>query len=283
MRKPKFISSQADGMFEYHLPVPYSRFLDQLIFDNSNFRMERGEVDELLQFVAENAISSFVGWDENAVLYSLALETLAKDKTCMLVYFDQPDVITGMQEDANPQRIEWLSLIQFMEGMEYCTCFGIQSSVEFLEAAGFSDRNTTNRNFYLSEIELENLGLFPKLYHSDVTHWFFLFCEPENTHVIRSLLANEMERPTLETIQQYCFATANIQIGGDEGYLDYVLIQSRYELSTSIREIETKQNAFLEAYEELLKVCKPFDSEWKVSFYKERYREIMDRVRKLDS
>lgn len=283
MREPKFIQKEVNGGFEYHLPVQYMRFFDRHVFDHTAFKIDEEAMDELLQFIAENAISSLIGWDENVVLYSLALEVLAKDNTCFLVYLDQPEVVNALQEDAQPERVEWCNSIHFMEEMEYCMQLGIQSPIDYVNAADYSDKNTSKRYFYLCEIDERNLHLFPKLYYNDVTNWFFLFCEPEKKLAVRSLLTNEKEKPEIEMILECCSSVVNIQIGGDEGYLDYVLIQSRADLSALIRTMEAKQTAFMEMYEQLLSECKPFDDEWKVDFFKDRYPELLEQARKVET
>ncbi|MNK31445.1 hypothetical protein D3C87_498810 [compost metagenome] len=281
MKAPEFIHKKTDGIVEYHLPAPYKRFLDRLVSD-SGFKLDEEIRDELLQFISANAIASFGGWDENAILYSLALEVLAKDKIVFLVYFDQQKALGYMQEKADSQRVEWRNAIHFMEGMQYCEQIGIQSPAEFLNAVNYSDKSLTDRYFYLAEIDQENLHRFPKLYCSDVTNWFFLFCEPENKHTIHSILADASKKPDPETILEQCSSIATVQIGGDEGYLDYVLIQSQNDLSNSIRKIEARQNAFKEAYENLLSECQPFDQEWKVYVYLDRFPAILEDVRKMD-
>lgn len=283
MKAPEFIQKKTDGRFEYHLPVPYKRFLDRLVFDNSGFKLDQEVSDEFLRFIYEHAISSLVGWDENVVLYSLALEVLAQDKTGLLVYFDQEQALNRMQNSTSSQRVEWRNAIHFMEGMPDCEQIGIQSPAEFLQAVNYSDKGLTDRYFYLAEIDEKNLHRFPNLYCSDVTNWFFLFCEPENKQSIQSILTNAALKPDITDILELCSSVVNIQVGGDEGYLDYVLIQSKNDLSASIRSIESRQKAFKEAYENLLSECKPFDHEWKVYFYMDRYRELVEHVRKIET
>ena len=197
------------------------------------------------------------------------------------MYFDQPKALEYMQEKADSQRVEWRHAIHFMDGMQYCEQIGFQSPAEFLNTVNYSDKSLTLRYFYLAEIDQENLHRFPKLYCSDVTNWFFLFCEPENKESIQSILTNANVKPDIREILEKCSSIATIQIGGDEGYLDYILIQSQNDLSTSIRTIESRQKAFKEAYENLLCECKPFDHEWKVYFYMDRYREILESIQKI--
>lgn len=78
--------------FEYHLPVSYKRFLIKTIYDNSFF-VDNEIKDDLFSFVNRNNILSFIGWDENSILYSIALKKLALNKKCSLVYFNHDNVI----------------------------------------------------------------------------------------------------------------------------------------------------------------------------------------------
>ena len=275
MKYPKFIEEQKDGYFEYHLPVPYERFISPLISADSLAKLEKNTVEELSDFIADNNISSFGAWDENTVLYYLALRILSKNRKCFLVYFSDPENIENVQENSNPLKAEWRYSIQFTEGQQFCECFGFQSPGEFLQSVNYSDKDLSRRYFYLAEIDEENLKRYTGIYASDVTNWFFIFCEPENEQNIISMLTNRDERPDLKSLLKYCSATVNIQIGGDEGYLDYLLIQSATDLSSLMKEIERKQQNFIEEYHSLLMDCKPFDDEWKVDFYKDRYLEII--------
>jgi hypothetical protein len=275
MLRPKFIKKQIDGRFEYHLPVTYERFIYQTIFDNSKFNLENEVKDDLFSFINQNNISSFIGWDENSLLYSIALRTLANQKKCFLIYFDSPNAISEIQPNSSATKAEWWSSIQFMQGDQFCQYFGFQSPETFLNVVNYSNKDLANRYFYISEIGIENINRYTKAYNSDVTNWFFIFCEIENEHTIKSIMTNKNERPSLDLLLESSSSIVNIQIGGDEGYLDYVLIQSKTDIGDLIQDIESKQHVFIQEYEEVLKECKPFDDEWKVDFYKERVTEII--------
>lgn len=129
---------------------------------------------------------------------------------------------------------------------------------------------------YVGEIDFTYINKNTSIYNSDVTNWFFIFCEKENIQSIISTLSEKNEKPNTDLLLKLASSIVNIQIGGDEGYLDYVLIQSQLDISSTIQEIEKKQLEFIQEYQDLLNDCKPFDDEWKVDFYKERYLEIIE-------
>ncbi len=275
MELPKFIEKQIEGRFEYHLPISYNRFLAQTIFDNSKFDLADEIKDKLFSFIEKYNISSYVGWDENSILYSLALKTLALNKKCLLVYFDKDSVISEIQPNTSKVKVEWWNSIQFMDGDELCQSFGFQTPEMFLKAVNYYNKDLSNRYFYVCEIEYERINKYTNIYNSDVTNWFFILCEEQNIQSIISTLSKKDEKPNVDKLLKLSSYTVNIQIGGDEGYLDYILIQSKINIDNLIQEIEIKQLKFISEYQELLKECKPFDDEWKVYFYKERYLEII--------
>lgn len=278
MKKPEFIEKHVAGRFEYHLPVPYERFISSTLFNNSEFNLEKKVLSDLQSFIAETNISSFIGWNENSILYYIALKVLANKKECLLIYFNNQNIISEIQEHADTTKAEWWNSIQFMRGDEFCQCFGVQGPETFLQAVNYFNKDLSDRYFYISEIDNKNINRYTKIYRSDVTNWFFIFCEVENKQTIKSIITNKKERPCLESILKLSSSVVNIQIGGDEGYLDYVLIQSKSDSRDLIRDIEKKQHAFIQEYENLLKECKPFDDEWKVDFYKERMLNIIKRL-----
>lgn len=275
MEPPKFIEKQLEGRFEYHLPISYERFLAQTIFDNSKFGLEDEIKAELFSFIGKHNISSFIGWDENSILYSLALKTLALNKKCLLVYFNHESVISEVQPNSSKAKVEWWNSIQFMEGDDLCQSFGLQTPEMFLKAVNYYNKDLSNRYFYVCEVEYENINKYTSIYNSDVTNWFFILCDEQNIQPIISILSQQDEKPNVDILLKLSSYIVNIQIGGDESYLDYVLIQSKSNISHLIQEIERKQLKIINEYQDLLKECKPFDDEWKVDFYKERYLEII--------
>jgi len=277
MKKPEFIEKHMVGRIEYHLPVP-ERFISSTLFDSSELNLGKEIFNDLISFTTDANISSLIGWDENAILYYIALKVLATEKECLLIYFNNQNSISGIQENVDTTKAEWWNSIQYMQGDEFCQCFGMQGPEAFLEAANYSNKDLSNRYFYIGEIDNENINRYTKIYSSDVTHWCFIFCESKNKQDIKSIVTNKQEKSSLESILKLSSSLVNIQIGSDEGYLDYVLIQSESDLRDSILNIEKKQFAFIQEYENLLKECKPFDAEWKVDFYKEKVLDIIKKV-----
>lgn len=275
MESPKFILKAFDERCEYHLPTSYKRFLRQTIFDNSKVELDEEMKDDLVAFVYKNTISSFIGWDENSILYTIALKTLAFNKKCLLVYFNNENATFELQPNSKATKVEWWNAIQFMEGDELCQSFGFQSPENFLTALNYYNKDLTTRHFYISELDYENISKFTRIYTSDVTNWFFIMCDEQNIQTIISTLSQKEEKPKMDFLLNLASSTVNIQIGGDEGYLDYVLIQSKEDISNVVKSIEKKQCDFIQQYESLLKDCKPFNEEWKLDFYKESYLELI--------
>ena len=192
-----------------------------------------------------------------------------------MVYLDDPNAILEVQPNADITKVEWWNGIQFMEDNLLCENFGIQSPEIFLKMVDYFDKDLSTRYFYISEIDRENISKYTRLYKSDVTNWLHIFCDTENEKNIKSLITNKEVKPSFTSLLKLSSSIVNIQIGGDEEYLDYLLIQSATDISDLIDAITQKLHSFIEEYENLLQDCKPFDNEWQVDFYKYKYLEII--------
>ncbi len=254
MNPPKFIAKPFDGRFEYHLPVPIERFLAQTIYNNSAKAAFENH-DDLYSFIVENNISSCSSCYENAMIYTIALKKLGHNKKCFLVYFDSPNDVLAIQADAKPLKVEWWNSIQFISGYQFCENFGFQTPKLFLKTVDYFDKSLANRYFYMAEIDFENIHKYTEIYGCSVTNWFFIFCENENQEKIRSMMTLENEKPCLDSLLSLSSTIVNVQIGGDdEDYFDYILIQSKADISPLIQDIETAQRQFIQHYGELLKI-----------------------------
>lgn len=269
MNNAKFVAKAFEEKFEYHLPVPITRYLRHSIFDGY-FTLNEPTLNT---FFKENGVSAFAS-RENSLLYYSILKELAKNNTCYLIYFDSADAIQQLQPVLKTQKCEWRYSIEYVEGNEFCTQFGFQNPVEFLTAVNYSDKDLTNRYFYIAEIDQRSLINYVHLYGNDVTNWSFIFCTPENRETVVQLLTDAAQRPSLADMLTLVTSLVNIQIGGDEGYLDYMLIQSKNNIN--MVELENKLNTCAVQYETLLSEVHPIDDQWKVEFYKERFDEIFN-------
>jgi hypothetical protein len=88
------------------------------------------------------------------------------------------------------------------------------------------------------------------------------------------LFTNTAQRPSPTNLLAHVNSLVNIQIGGDEGYLDYTLIQTKS--SIDINEFENKMFTCASQYNTLLKESIPPDESWKNEFYIERFNEIFN-------
>jgi len=131
----------------------------------------------------------------------------------------------------------------------------------------------TNRGFKISRINKENLNSYIKTYNSDVTSWTFFISSDWNG--LMETLKNSNKRPEVRQLLNFSEYIIDIQIGGDEGYLDYALIYSKIKLGDEIQVLEESITRFGELYEKMLLDLIPFDDEWKVDAFKEGLNEII--------
>jgi hypothetical protein len=275
MNKVQFIEQTFADRFEYHLPVPFNGFLNKSVFDGQ-FDLETPTREAFNLFLNEHGVSSFAS-RENSLLYYLIFKNLFPNNTCYLIYFDNEHATQMLSPVLQASKCEWRYSIEYMEGNDLCTLLGFQNPTGFLEAVNYSNRDLTNRYFYIVEINQADMAKYIKLYSSDVTNWSFIFCPEESKETVVQLFTDATQRPSLPQLLTHIDGLVNIQIGGDSGYLDYVLIQSKQQID--MVPLENTITTCGTLYETLLDEVNPVDEDWKVDFYKERFNGIFDGVR----
>lgn len=270
MNKAKFIEKKFANKCEYHLPGTYTGLLSKSVYD-LRFDLDEPTKQTIDTFLQSNGVSSFAS-RENSLLYYSILTELSKNNICYLIYFGSVNDIQQLHPALQATICEWRYSIEYIEGNELCTQLGFQNPVEFLAAVNYSNKDLTNRYFYLAEIDQRHLINYANLYSNDVTNWCFAFCSAQNIKTLVPLFTDATQRPSLSTVLAHVNSLVNIQIGGDEGYLDYVLIQAKESINTV--ELEKSINTCATQYEILLQEVSPMDEPWKVDFYKERFADI---------
>lgn len=270
MDKVQFIEKAFADRFEYHLPVPFNGFLSKSVFDGK-FDLEGPALEAFNNCLSEQGVSSFAS-RENSLLYYLILKKLFPGNTCYLIYFDSEHAALTLSPTLQARKCEWRYSIEYIAGNELCTLLGFQNPAGFLEAVNYSNRDLTDRYFYIVEINQTDLARYVKLYSSDVTNWSFAFCPDESKETVLQLFTDPAHKPSLPQLSAHINSLVNIQIGGDSGYLDYVLIQSKHYIDMA--PMEQTINTRVALYETLLDEVNPIDEDWKVDFYKERFSEI---------
>jgi hypothetical protein len=271
MNKIRFTEKTFEDRFEYHMPATHAGFLNNSIYDCHHLNLDEPAQQTLNTFLRENGVSSLAS-RENSLLYYLILKMFAQNNICYLIYFDSKDAVKQLHPALKANKCEWRYSIEYISGNELCTTFGFQNPTEFLEAVNYSNKELTNRYFHIAEIDQHNLINYVNLYSSDVTNWCFAFCPAENKETVVQLFTDPVQRPSRPRLLAHINSLVNIQIGGDCGYLDYVLIQSKN--SIDIIELENKITTCAVQYATLLEEVNPMDDDWKVDFFKERFDAI---------
>lgn len=270
MNEARFTQKTFANRYEYHLPGTYAGFISNSVYD-LHFDLDEPTLQTIYTFLQSNGVSSLAS-RETSLLYYAVLKELAKHNTCYLIYLDSENAIQQLHPALQATKCEWRYSIEYIAGNEHCTQFGVQNPAEFLDAVNYSNKDLTNQYFYIAEIDERSLINYVRLYNSDVTNWCFAFCSAENRETVIQLFTDATQRPSLSKVLTYVNNLVNIQIGGDEGYLDYVLIQAKN--SINIVELENKLNTCATQYETLLQEVSPMDEPWKVDFFKERFIDI---------
>lgn len=274
MRPFKFTKIFAQNIHQYLLKADtYDAFLEHSIFNTAHF-LDKDVRDELYRFLHKNGLSTF-GSGENSVLYYLILRHFLRNKSVYMVHLGNPKELDYIDKNLVSTKCEWWYGLQYTRSeIEPFQNFGVVNPKEFLDAVEYSNRSLKNRYFYLTELNTIQTQQYFRLYGSDVTNWFFVVFDAKNKVAIKDLLTQK-EHPTMETLLDLADMTINIQIGGDEGYLDCVLVQSAINLDDKIADVETILRAKIQTYEAALQELERLDEDWKVYVYETVLEELL--------
>lgn len=262
-----YIVRQTESGFAYHLPVTGSCFFSDTLFDNSPISLEKEELEELYRFGWENGISPL--WDDHVLLFRIALLVLKRELSCLIVVQNSHSEIRWFLPEVDIFPVSWWYGIRYMEGDALCVESGMCAS----DQNGELQQNESVLVGMFADEKL--LGKYTRLFHSDVTNWFFVFMPKEKEVAIKRMLSDSERCPELSELLTQGTYTANVQIGSDEGFLNYMLLQSKDPMDHLIAEIVEKQHRFIRDYTWLLGECKPFDAAWKVDFFKEQFTGML--------
>jgi hypothetical protein len=272
----QFIERQKNGCYEYHLVGSRRGFISATFFEK--YILEVTE-ESFFEWLDENCISSFATM-ENTLLYTILLHHLIDDKSCLLAYFGEVDEIKRIQDDVMGERIEWRYSIEFGEGLSTCEDFGFLNPSEFLHKVDYFNKDLNHRYFYLAEIKKNNLGRYIRIFHSDVTNWSFIFCKQNSKEKIKNILSNTDARPGINEMLADCEIMVHLQIGEDEGYLDYILIHVKESIKEKLNDAEKIIHQFIRDYESLLAELEDVEKECRDVWFKKRYRIIFENALK---
>lgn len=274
MNEIQFIEKDCHNHFEYHLPTQSDGFLSDSIFYKMPFKLSDTQLDEWLKYLWNSGISQD-GSGENSLLYGKIVEILNPNRNLLLVCFDNEKAIERVESAARIEKCNWSYCLEFCESDSLARDFGFLSPGEFLETVGYSNRDLSNRCFYIAQIENKNIYQYKKMFNSDVTNWVFIITE--NEEKVRALLQQD-KKPEVDELLQVVDYLINVQIGEDEGYLDYVQIKTENQLTSEIRKIEDLLNDFTQQYSSALTSLGSVDSADKTERYKKVIAEFIESI-----
>lgn len=268
MIAPKFIEIDKGNYFEYHLPC-HEGLLEKSLFNHPfhPFPLEGELLNEWLQYLWDLGIAN-VGTDENSLLYALIVELLSTINEVNIITFGNDTSIKEYLVPLVSTQIEWKYSFEFtINDQKRCRQYGYQTPIEFLNQMNYFNKDLSNRGFLLSKLELTQINTYIKAFNPEVSSWSSFINTDWNS--LTSILQNKNHRPASNQLLQYADCIVHIQIGGDEGYLDYVIIQSKEKLGQKISMIEYPVFQFGKAYENLISELGHIDEEWKIDAFKE--------------
>ncbi|MGH1334926.1 MAG: hypothetical protein ACRBFS_02285 [Aureispira sp.] len=270
MKKVVFKPVPKEGYWEYHLPCG-TGLLEQLLF-RQIFSLEEEALAAWQAYLQQAGISYF-GSEENSLLYALIVKSLAPDATVNLLTFGPLQEPLQVLNPLKIEKVAWKFSFEYtIDETFFCRQYGYQRPSEFLETMQYSNKDLSQRGFQLSELSTPKLEQFIKTYSSDVSSWSFF--PQANWSTLLPLLQDSVSRPTIQDILAVAPCIVSVQIGEDEGYLDYVLIQSAQPLGQQIKYLEAVIFQFGAGYENLLKELGTIDEEWKCCFFEARLKEL---------
>ncbi len=250
----KFTEVQKTAHFEYHLKSTRRGFIRENLFTNEFYEYNNEPFKDFLY--EQNVINSATM--EDTLLYSIVLRHLIKSKSCLFTYFDSEEEIERMGTDLTSNKCEWRYSIEYGRDssdkidLNFCTDFGFVSPEVFLNKVNYSNKDLSNRYFYYSKINESEIVNYIRIYHSDVSNWNFIFCTKNSETKIKEFLNNKNEQPNLSSFLQHCECIVNLQVGEDEGYVDYILILSKHSMKDKLNAIEQAVAQFIIDYEALV-------------------------------
>lgn len=268
MEEVKFREINRESYFEYHLPC------EQGLLENSLFykpaKLKEPQLENWLVYLWDSSIT-YLASGESSLIYSLIVEFFSKDKIIDLVTFVE------MYDDKKNFPCKKLNYVKHAFCLEYtwkdnlCRQYGYTTPLEFVSELNYFQKNVAKQKYPIRTLDKQNLSSFIKLYDSPVS--LFSFIIHSNSELVSTLDGDE-KRPTTEQMLEIADFIVHVQVADDEGYLDYVLIQSKKQIQNEISELEKIINEFGTAYDKLLSDLGTIDEEWKTDLFKTRIKEI---------
>lgn len=272
MAEFKFEPEKRGQYFSYHLPTDRLGFFEDSIFDKimdfpEAYRLEY--LDELRRLGL-----AYTGSDENNLLYAELLKSLNQGNALLAIIFGHPDDYKYRKGISDFQKIEWRYSLEYTIDDDLCRTFGFLNPSQFLHQVNYFNKSLDRRYFYIASIRPSFFSEFVYNFQSDVSNWVFI--STPYADQIRNALAFVPERPNITDFLAKVDWMLNLQMGVDEGYLDYILLQSVQDLGHKVHKFERRAKRFIRAYHQVLGNFEQIkhNSEWD-----ELYLDIREIVR----
>ncbi len=269
-----FKEKRAKGYFTYHLKGTREGFINDAFYGKY---IEEIKDENFIVWLYKQGIT-YSGSMEDTILYAILLNLLMGNQSCLLTYFGNETEIKYIRDDLFSDRIEWRYSIEFGTGLEVCEDFGFLNPYEFLEVVNYFNKDLSHRYYYLSELIKSDLKNYMRIFHSDVSNWNFIFCSKNKVNTIKDVLSNKAEKPEINSLLENCEMMINLQVGEDEGYLDYVLIHSKIPIKEKLSQIETRINQFILDYEHLLMNFERMDIDLREDTFIQEFEAILNNA-----
>jgi hypothetical protein len=265
MQPIQFRTNHLDDLWQYHLPSTRHCFLDEGVYEQDLDLDDEG-LDLFGEVASQMGLTNQAN-EENSLFYAIALQKLTKGRPLAMAWFGNPKEIETHFPHAQIIRCEWLPCLEFTIDDKDCRDLGCLRPAEFLEMVEYFDKSIRNRYFYLLVISAVEIPRYIHLYGADVTNWTFLIGDKLDKAI--EMLTTPKLRPSVAGLLESLDCVAKLQIGEDEGYLDYFRISAKKEMDAEIEAITLEMNRFGNEYEALLSELLPMDEEWKVESIRE--------------
>lgn len=280
----RFIEVQKATYFEYHVKGTRLGYMRKNLFTDAFYEYKNESFKDWLY--KQNITNSAT--KEDTLLYSIVLHHLIKNKSCLLTYFDSKKEIERIGTDLTSNKCEWRYSIEYSRDsndtidLNFCTDFGFVNPEDFLNKVNYSNKDLSNRYFYYSKINESVIENYIRIYHSDVSNWNFVFCTENNEKKIIEFLSNTNEQPNLSLFLQHCECIVNLQVGEDEGYVDYILILSKHSMEDKLSEIEQAIAQFIIDYEALVDAFHTIEEEQMGTHFMQHFQVIFSKAVKFN-
>ena len=250
-----FIPIKKKSYYEYHLPIDQMwGILDVDLCDGSIIN----DTSEIFKYY--EALGITCGWlGTDSLLYATLIELLLKDKNNFII----GSGLKEMNQSDTSLECYWNCTLEqtSKNHPNLCKKFGFLSRTEYdnklcnsIPKDSLAYKASYDTYQYL-KINNKHSNQFLKTYASEMSIWSF-FVGVHDESKFKELIQDDTYRPTTNNFLEVCDMCITLQVGEDNYWQSYILIQSKHDIISEVKILETQVKDYIESFEFLVKKFK---------------------------